>query len=286
MKKNLKKVLVLIICLCIVGCGSKKEESKQEKNTVNERTEKKKIGQIEPRIIVDKQGVKITVKSLKYGELDDLEIKVLIENNSDKNIIVQHDALVINGIMIDALFSEDVSAGKKANGEISISLDELRRANISKIKDIELDINVLDKEYNTIFTEKNIKLQTDVKNYNQSYENDGKLVFEQDKIKVKALKIDDKESIFGADIYFYIENNTDKDIIIQADDISINGFMIDPVFSSSIKSGKKIYDEMTFFEDDLKENDITKIKTIELKFDVMDSDYDSIFTTKTLKIEF
>lgn len=285
MKKKLKKVLVLILCLCIVGCGSKKEEPKKEKNTSVEKNTKNKIGQIEPKVIIDKKDIKITVKSLNYGEFDDVELKMLIENNSDKNIIVQHDALVINGIMIDALFSENVAAGKKSNGVISIPLDDLRKANISKIKDIEIDLNILDKEYDTIFTEKNIKLQTNNTNYTQSYENNGKLVFEQNNIKVKVLKVDNKNSIFGSDVYLYIENNTDKDVIIQADDVSVNGFMIDPIFSSNIKEGKKIYDEMTFSEDDLKENDIQNIKTIELKFNVMNNDYDEIFTTKTLKIE-
>ena len=286
MKKNLKKVLVLILCLCVVGCGGKKEETKKEKTTNVEKITKNKMGQIEPKVIVDKKGIKITVKSLNYGEFDDVELKMLIENNSDQNIIVQHDALVINGIMIDALFSEDVVAGKKANGVLSIPLDDLKNANISKIKDIEIDLNILDKEYDTIFTEKNIKLQTDNIDYIQNYENDGKLVFEQDKIKVKVLRVDTKNSVFGADVYFYIENNTEKDVIIQVDDVSVNGFMIDPIFSSDIKAGKKIYDEMTFSEDDLKENDIKNIKTIELKFNVMDKEYDDIFTTKTLKIEF
>jgi len=63
--------------------------------------------------------------------------------------------------------------------------------------------------------------------------------------------LDREDSFRGADIYVYIENNGDEDIIIQLRDVSLNGFMVDLAFSSDVLAGKKSFDSITFFESDL-----------------------------------
>ena len=101
------------------------------------------------------------------------------------------------------------------------------------------------------------------------------------------MKKDDKNSFWGADIYVYVENNSSQDITAQVRDVSINGFMIDPTFSVDVSAGKKKYDTISFYESDLKDNDITDIKEIELKFYVFNADtWKDIFKTKSQKISF
>ena len=85
----------------------------------------------------------------------------------------------------------------------------------------------------------------------------------------------------------FVENNSDRIIDVQARDVSIDGFMVDPVFSSSVAAGKKRFDTITFFESDLEDNGITDIKEIEMKFHVFDdTTYDTIFDTEIQKISF
>ncbi len=290
MKKGFRIfVLLLIASLVLTGCGiSNKDnnEKKVEKGTNTSKSGTLQRASLDEKVIVDRDGVKVTVKGLKYEDSWGPSIGVYVENNTSKNIMVQTRRFSINGFMIDPIFSEDVAAGKKANGDISIAIEDLRVANIKAIKDLEFDIIVVDGDsWDDIFTESGIKLQTNVKNYEQSYETRGSLVLDQSGVKIYLLKLNDKDSSLGADIYVYVENNTGQDITIQAKDVSINGFMIDPSFYSDVSAGKKSYETMTFFEDDLKDNDIKDIKEIELKFLVLNtSTYDTILETEVKKI--
>ncbi len=48
--------------------------------------------------------------------------------------------------------------------------------------------------------------------------------------------------------------------------------MVDPIFSCDIVAGKKAYDTITFLESELKDNGITDITELEIKFHIFDSD--------------
>ena len=53
--------------------------------------------------------------------------------------------------------------------------------------------------------------------------------------------------------------------MIQARDLSINGYMVDPLFSADITSGKKINDQVTIMASDLEDNSIFKSELISFK---------------------
>lgn len=63
-------------------------------------------------------------------------------------------------------------------------------------------------------------------------------------------------------------------IVVTAmeDDMSINGFMTNPLFSTTVYDGKKSLDDITVFSSDLEENGIEVIEKVELKFHIYDAD--------------
>lgn len=73
-------------------------------------------------------------------------------------------------------------------------------------------------------------------------------------------------------IKLFIENNSSNNITVQVRDFSINGYMINPIFSSDVATGKKINDDIDIFESDLEDNGIDEIKTIEFKIHYFNSD--------------
>ena len=285
MIKKLLFVFAILAMFAITGCGSKPVNNSVAKVESNSKTVKATISET---VILDQNGVKVTAKSLSYGSTLGPEIKLLIENDSDRDITIQSRYFSVNGLMIDSIFSEDVATGKKANSEITIMDSDLKVAGITAIKDIEFDLVVMDmNSFDDLFEVKGIKLTTSATDYVQSYNSGGALAIDQDGVKIYVLKKDDKTSFWGADIYVYIENNTGKNITVQTRDVSVDGFMVDPTFSSDVAAGKKAYDTITFYEDDLKNNGITDIKSIELKFDVFDADsWDDIFVSDVKKITF
>ena len=66
----------------------------------------------------------------------------------------------------------------------------------------------------------------------------------------------------------YIENSSEKDVTVQVRDESINGFMMDTIFSEDVLSGKRSIDAITFMNSSLEENGIDKIESIEFSFSI------------------
>ena len=55
--------------------------------------------------------------------------------------------------------------------------------------------------------------------------------------------------------------------------MSINGFMVTPVFSATVYDGKKAIDEITLMSSELEESGIDSVEDIELKFKLIDDNF-------------
>lgn len=84
------------------------------------------------QVLIDSNGIKITFKGMDYSDgIFGPEVKLLIENNTDKNYTVQARNFSVNGFMIETSMSTDVNAGKKANDTIIIENWSLEDNSIS-----------------------------------------------------------------------------------------------------------------------------------------------------------
>jgi len=244
---------------------------------------------VDEQILLDRDNIKITLKSLSFDGWYGPELKVLIENNSDKGITIQTRNSVVNGVMIDTMFSASVEPGKKANDGIAFSTSELERAGITTIKDIEFLFHVFDSDsWDTIFDSNVVSISTNADaGFVQEYNDAGTLLYEDGGLKVVIQSKDEKNSFWGADIFVYVENLTTSDIIIQMRDTSVNGFMIDPMFSCEVLAGKRAYDSITFLESYLTENDIDRIDDMEFSLHIFDSNsWNTIKDTEKLIVSF
>lgn len=244
---------------------------------------------VEEQVLFDQDGVIITLKELTVKGLLGPSLKLLIENNSTKNITVQSRDFNINDVMIDPIFSSNVAAGKKANDEITFMESDLIEANIMVIKTIELKLVILDADtYADITKSETIKITTDADpSYVQTFDDSGFVALDKNDLRIVFQKLDSEDSFWGADIYAYIENNSPNDITVQLRDVSINGFMVDPLFSSDVLSGKKAFDTVTFFESDLTDNGISSIDELAAVFYVFNMDtWSTIFESEIITISF
>jgi len=244
---------------------------------------------VNEQVLVDRDSIVITLKSLETGGFWGPALKILVENNGTKSVTIQTRNSAVNGIMVLTLFSCDVAAGKKANDEIVFEASSLKIASISVIKDIEFNFVVLDSEsYNTIFETDKISITTSANpSYVQTYDDSGFVALNQNGIKIVIKKLDSEDSFWGADIFTYIENNSNDNVMIQIRDMSVNGFMIDPFFSCDVLSGKKAFGTITFMEADLTDNNIETIDSLEFYFTVFDVEsWNTIFDSGLIKISF
>lgn len=302
MKRTLAIILALILAMSLVACGSSSGgEVKEPSNvTSGNNTEEGQQGAqaeeskktevtISEAVLVDEAGVKITAKRLETDGIFGPEIKLLIENDSGKDLTFQCRNASVNGYMVETMMSVDVVNGKKANDSLTFMESDLEACGIDTIADMEIAFHIFDMaEWETYLDTNAIQIKTSIADtFEYTYDDSGNLAYEGNGVKIVVKGLAEDASIFGPSIVVYIENTGDKDVTVQTRDVSINGFMVDALFSCDVVAGKRAVDTITFMDSDLEENDITAIESVELSFHVFDFDgWDTIVDTEVVNITF
>lgn len=308
MKRKLAIILVLILAMSLTACAGHPDGGIKEPSDVtidndaenmpqdkqNEQEEQKEQlerteATISETVLVDEAGVKITAKSLEIDAVFGPEIELFIENDSGKDLTFQCNYASVNGYMVDTVMSVDVVNGKKANDSLSFMEYDFDACGIDAIADMEISFHIFDTaEWETYLDTDAIQLKTSIADtFEYIYDDSGDLAYEGNDVRivVKGLKEDDL--IFGPGIVVYIENTGDKDVIVQTRDVSVNGFMVDALFSCDVVAGKRAVDVITFMEADLEKNSISDIENVELSFHIFDMiEWDTIADTETVYITF
>lgn len=228
---------------------------------------------IPEQVILDANDVRITAVEYTTDSIWGDGIKLLIENNGTDSIGVGCDALIVNDYMISDLFSSQVAAGKKSNEVVYLSTSSLKAAGIDIIGKIEMQLHLYDPDtYMSTYTSDMITLQTNHYNEMDTTPNDeGQELYNDGGIRIVG-KYVDENSFWGNAIVLYLENNTSQNICVQCDDMSVNGYMVTPYFSSTVYSEKKAIDEITLMQSDLDDNGITSVDDVELTFRIINPD--------------
>lgn len=282
MKKSLVFLLAIIMLFVFAGCTSPAASSSQPVQSVSVSSEPQAStsaaapagdATIEEMVLVDQDGIKITALSLDLDNTFGPELKVLVENNTDKAITVQVRDVSINGMMVDSIFSCDVEPGKKSNSAITFMGSSLEKNGIVDIGTIELKFHAFNSDsHDLVFDTEDIVIETSLAGaVGQSTPESATVIYDQDGIKISFVAFD-PEAFMGLEVKFIIENNTDTAITVQARDTSINGFMVDGIMSSEVMPGKTANDELTFLSSSLEDNNIDEIESVELKFHIFESD--------------
>ena len=299
MKKLLAFILTSILVISSSACSSSSVEDIKEPSSVavissNQNTEQEEVTDttevtITETVLVDEAGIKITAKGLEKDEFFGPQIKLLIENNSGKDLTFQCRNSSVNGYMVGTMMSVDVVNGKKTNDTLTFMDSDLEKCGIETIADMTFSFHVFDmNEWETYLDTAPIQIKTSAYDtYNYIYDDSGSLAYDGNGIKVVVKGLDNNDSFFGPSVVVYIENNSNNDITVQARNISVNEFMVDAIFSSDVTTGKRAIDTITFMESDLEANEITTIEDIELSFHIFDlNSWDTIVDTEIINISF
>ena len=79
------------------------------------------------------------------------------------------------------------------------------------------------------------------------------------------------DSIWGYTLKAYLENKTDKDLTFSFNDVSVNGFMCDPLWAATVTTGMKANESIYFYKDSFERNGIKEVTEIVFTLDVYDS---------------
>lgn len=243
---------------------------------------------IDEVVLLDQDNVKITATGIEDGFMG-TKLKLLIENNSDKNLTFQVRNASVNGFMVDTMMSADVAAGKKANDGLTFTTSGLKECGIDLVASMEFSFHIFTSEEWADYLDSDmITVETSAAaSYTQVYDDSGEVFYDQDGIKIIGKGISSEDSFFGPGLIVYIENNTDGNFTVQVRDTSVNGFMVDANMSEDVISGKKAIAAVTFFNNSLAENGIEDITEVETSFHVFNMDsWETIVDTEPIKINF
>ncbi len=96
------------------------------------------------------------------------------------------------------------------------------------------------------------------------------ILVENDDLLVKITGVD-TENFWGYTLKMFLENKTEKELMFTVQDVSVNGFMCDPYWATSVGAGKKSNTEIHWLPGSFEDNGITNVEEITMTLKVYDS---------------
>ncbi len=88
-----------------------------------------------------------------------------------------------------------------------------------------------------------------------------------------AIMSAEEDHIWGPTLKVLCENKTEgQTLMFSVDDVSVNGYMVDPFWSSSVAAGKKDSSSISFSHSSLQENGLTSLDEVEFSLRIYDYD--------------
>ncbi|MBQ7009700.1 MAG: hypothetical protein IJN05_10915 [Ruminococcus sp.] len=264
----------------------KEEDNKKDSSDSSEAEIKQKAEQI----IYDANNIKVTYKGFSQkGLFQNASFDFLIENNSDKAIQVTSRNVSLNDYTISNFLYEEVGAGKKCNSGVTIYESELELNEIEKIGKVEFNLRFSDPDDwldDGVLSDK-ITITLDESVTSKGVPEGSQLAYEKDGVSVYYVKNDTGSWLAEEALKFYIENNTDKNVTVVADEVNVNDYTIDfALFSAEIAANKKCMETLDITKSDLEKNDITEIEKVDFKLRCYDTEdyYPNLWESDTITI--
>ena len=254
-------------------------DSNTDNNTdSNTNNEEKTEFSFEAVTVVDNSECTIKITKVNYDGWMGFSLKANLENKSaEKTYMFSVESAAINGVECIPIFATEVAAGKKANGDIYFADDELEENGVGDYTDVELTFRVYD---SNDWLAEEVAIQTvhiyplgenKAVKYHREPKTTDKVIIDNEHLTVTVIGYE-KDDILGYSAKLYLVNKSDKNIMFSADEVSVNGYMIDPFFATSVLAGKCAFASITWFESALEENEISNVEEIEFKLRAYDND--------------
>ena len=273
-KKNKKILLPLIIVflgliLIIFGMiltittDDRQSKNKENGNYQEEIRDINKEISLNKKIIYD-DNIKIYLDKIHISN-DKITIDVTIENNLNQDIVIYSNEIYIDNYLVSNEFYLEVAANTNKESEINIYDALVRIGNITNISILETSFIVESVEGNLI-TEPYL-ITTKISDTNNNILINGEELYNKDGIVIKYIKTE--SDFISNNLYFYIENNTEKDLLIYSDGIKLNDKDLMHNLNIEIKSNRKI---LSFLIVEFSEYDIEdKIESMQINLYFMDN---------------
>lgn len=281
MKRIIWIVLAMAMLLAACGGADTPETTPGTVGTQNPETlaatqPTAKPAEFEEILVIDNDYCTVRITGLDPENMWGYTLEVNLENKTeDKTLMFTVDETAVNHVQTEALFAEEVAAGKKSNSSLVIMADELVENGVGDFTDIALTFRVYD---SNDWMADDFAMET-VHVY--PFGQDRATAFSRDPQPTDQILADNEavtviltgcghDGFWGYEARLFIVNKTDTTIMVSADEASVNGYMADPFYADSVGAGNCAFSSITWMDSVLEENGITDIENIEFVLRVYD----------------
>lgn len=274
--------LALTMAFSAAGCSSSSDEtavpSVTQYNTIIPQTTATGVDltKFQPISLVDNDDLLFRIAGIVNDPIWGYTLKVQIENRSEMDLMFALNNVSVNGYMCDPYFAATVSAGMKANKEITFPLDSFQQIGITEVTDIQLELLVYDAnnwETDDLLEETFhiYPLGEEAASAHLRTPQPGDLVLFDNEFCAMVITGFEPDGVWGYSANVYLVNKTDTDLMFSVGDAAINGYMCNPYFAKTVAAGKQCITSISWSHALLEENAITQVETIVLPIRVYDA---------------
>lgn len=291
MKRIFAMLLALCLLLSLAACGKEETnptvaptappatnapETQAPGETEEPTAAPTEAPQVENLVLVDNENLTFTITRFEDNAHLGMQMQVYCENKSDRPMIFSLDGVSVCGIMYDPFWAQEVAAGKAVNSTVSFDTYELSEYGITSVDEISFRLSVIDSEEwmnepfaDAHFTVYPTGLTADTVVYPAYQHKNGETIIEDENLRYIIVKVEDTDGDLYT-IHCYVENKTDRDLLVSWDNVSVNGMMVDPFWASAVSAGKKLYTTVNFYREDLQAQGIETVTEIEFTLTAYD----------------
>lgn len=276
------------ICLGMTGCSRKEPELTEPTNQTVPTLTNQDLTEpvLSEQVIYDAGGIRIIVKGIEENTPNGIRIPILVENGTGRNIVFTGDLFVVNGVTVPGYLYAEAAAGTKTNDRLEFYTDVLGSASIHRIGTIRgYDARILDTDtYETLALVPLELSTTHAGAQEKPKEESGVLLYEEAEVTVTAQVISD--AFYGKTVLLLVKNETGRDIIVEADNVSVNGYTVDAWLYDTVVKDTVRYCQLDLFETSLAENGIDQVEAVSFQLNVLDAaSFEPIARSEVLTVE-
>jgi hypothetical protein len=279
-KRMLSIGCALCIALSVAACGRSKAPSNaatQANRPAPQTQTSAPETAFEETVVIDNTDCTFIIKAIDAENFMGYTLQAYLENKTDKELLFTMENASVNGFMCDPFWATTVTAGMKANAEISFSSSDFENNGIREVTEIAFTLKAYDSNDLTeadVINEHFILYpmgEEAVQPFTRTPVEGETVLFDNESCTMIVTGYD-PDSEWGYSMNAYLENKTDKTLMFSIQDAAVNGFMCDPFWAESVAPGKRSNTVISWLSSDFEENGIVQVESIVLPIRVYDNE--------------
>ena len=230
-------------------------------------------------VVVDNEFLKVTAVSAEIDIFEDYCVTLIAENKTGKVLKLRSDGADVNGYFTDFFIYEDLEPGETKELEASLSAEDLALIGLKEPDELLIRLEAVDENYDTVTSESFVLYPTgkdkdSIISPDRMTAEDEIPLAENDKCTMILIGAKHNDDWGVTDIICYAENKTDKTLEFSFRDSLVNGKDIYVDIWEEMPAGTKGYISCYISPEQLKEEGIDEIKTIEFTLEIRSAEED------------